>query len=159
MSETKKSTAALEEQFQGEISDSFFFQVHRMKKAIFRSSSQLMNEAGINLQMEQLPLIVILQKRIMLSQRELSDITLRDKSSILRSITALQKKGLVIIEQDSIDKRKNNISLSPDGISLATKIRLLMRQAETDVLSVFSEEERKIAFQTVKGYADKLEKL
>lgn len=141
------------------ITDSFFFQVIRMKKAIFRRSSQLMNEAGINLQMEQMSLIVILKKYEVLSQRELSDITLRDKSSILRSIGALQKKGLVVAEQDDADKRKNNISLTTEGLILAKNIRLLLHKAEDDVLSVFSAEERKTALQTVKGYADQLEKV
>lgn len=141
------------------IADSFFFQVMRMRKAIFRRTSQLMNEKGIHLQLEQLPLLVILQKHSVLSQRELSDITLRDKSSILRSITALQKKDLLLVEQDSADKRKNNISLSKEGTHLAVEIRTLMRKAEEDVLSVFSDIERKTAFYTLKSYADKLEGL
>ncbi|WP_394777156.1 hypothetical protein, partial [Flavobacterium sp.] len=54
--------------FKDGISDSFFFQVHRMKRTIFRHTNALMNEAGINLQLEQLPLIMILQRRN-LSQR------------------------------------------------------------------------------------------
>jgi len=141
------------------ISDSFFFQVMRMRKAIFRRTTQLMTEAGVQLQIEQLPLLVILQKHTTLSQRELSDITLRDKSSVLRSVTALQKKGLVLVEQDNADKRKNNISLSPEGTLLATQIRKLMHRAENEVLAVFSDAERAIAFQTIKSYADKLERL
>jgi DNA-binding MarR family transcriptional regulator len=141
------------------ISDSFFFQVMRMRKAIFRRSTQLMNEAGIQLPMEQLPILVILQKHNSLSQRELSDITLRDKSSILRSVNALQKKGLLTIEHDTADKRKNNISLSAEGIRLAVQIRQLMNKGENEVLSVFSVDERSTAFQTIKGYADKLERL
>ncbi|WP_158798358.1 MarR family winged helix-turn-helix transcriptional regulator [Pedobacter sp. L105] len=139
------------------IADSFFFQVMRMRKSIFRKTNLLLTEAGINLQMEQLPILVILQKRGTLSQRELSDITLRDKSSILRSVSALQKKKLLVVEQDSIDRRKNNIDLSPEGKRLATQIAEIMQKAEDDALSVFSDAERKTAYQTVKGYADKLE--
>jgi len=141
------------------ISDSFFFQVIRMRKAIVRRTTQLMAEAGVQLPMEQLPLLAILQKRTLLSQRELSDITLRDKSSILRSVNALQKKGLLTIEHDTADKRKNNITLSAQGTQMATHIRQLMNKAEDEVLSVFSAEERAIAFSTIKGYADKLENL
>jgi len=139
------------------VSDSFFFQVMRMRKAIFRRTTVKMTEAGIDLPLEQLPILVILQNKGTLSQRELSDITLRDKSSILRSVSALQKKGLIKIEQDNTDKRKNNIDLSIEGKELATQIKKLMRKAEDDALSVFPEAERALAFQTVKGYADKLE--
>ena len=108
---------------------------------------------------EQLPILVILQNKGTLSQRELSDITLRDKSSILRSVNALHKKGLIRIEQDSTDKRKNNIDLSNEGKELATQIKKLMRKAEDDVLSVFPEAERVLAFQTVKSYADKMDEI
>lgn len=141
------------------IMDSFFFQLQRLRKVIFRRSSQLMNEAGIHFPMEQLPLLVILRKHKILSQRELSDITLRDKSSILRSVSALEKKGLVVIVQDSADKRKNNISLSPEGMTLAHTIKSLLLKAESEVLSVFSEQERTAALRTVRGYADRLENI
>jgi DNA-binding MarR family transcriptional regulator len=139
------------------ISDSFFFQVNRMRKAIFHRTTILMAEAGIQFPLEQLPILVILHKKGPLSQRELSDITLRDKSSILRSISALQRKRLLIVEQDIIDKRKNNILLTNEGKLLATRIKELMRNAEDDALSVFPADERVKAFQTIKSYADKLE--
>jgi len=139
------------------LSDSFFFQVLRMRKVIFRKTAMLLTEEGMQLQIEQLPILVILQKKGTLSQRELSDMTMRDKSSILRSVIALQKKGLLLIEQDILDKRKNNIDLSAEGTELAKKIGILMRKAEHDALSVFSDEERKNVFQTMKEYADRLE--
>jgi DNA-binding MarR family transcriptional regulator len=144
--------------FKEEISDSFFFQIHRMKRTIFRHTNALMNEAGITLQLEQLPLIMILQRRN-LSQRELSDTTMRDKSSILRSINALEKKALVAVEKDKDDKRKNIVSLTDEGINMAKSIRILMKQAEDEVLAVFSAEERVEALETIRGYADKLDTL
>ncbi len=142
--------------FKDEISDSFFFQIHRMKRTIFRRTNALMNEAGITLQLEQLPLIMILQRKN-LSQRELSDMTMRDKSSILRSINALEKKNLVEVQKDEDDKRKNVVSLTEEGIKLAKNIRTLMKKSEDEVLSVFSAKERIEALETIKGYADKLD--
>lgn len=144
--------------FRENISDSFFFQIHRMKRTIFRHTNALMNEAGITLQLEQLPLIMILQGDSR-SQRELSDITMRDKSSILRSINALEKKGLVVVKKDKGDKRKNIVSLTDEGIDLAKNIRILMNRAEDEVLAVFSVKERSEALQTIRGYADKLDTL
>lgn len=144
--------------FRENISDSFFFQIHRMKRTIFRHTNALMNEAGITLQLEQLPLIMILQNDSR-SQRELSDITMRDKSSILRSINALEKKGLVVVKKDKGDKRKNIVSLTDEGIDLAKNIRILMNRAEDEVLAVFSVKERSEALQTIRGYADKLDTL
>lgn len=144
--------------FENGISESFFFQIHRMKRTIFRHTNALMNEAGISLQFEQLPLIMILQRKSF-SQRELSDITMRDKSSILRSINALEKKALVEVKKDKKDKRKNIVSLTAEGISLATTIRSLMKQSEEEVMAVFSVKERAEALETIRGYADKLDTL
>lgn len=141
-----------------EISDSFFFQIHRIKRAIFRRTNALMNDAGITLQLEQLPLLMILQHKS-LSQRELSDKTMRDKSSILRSITALEKKNLVEVVKDKLDKRKNIVSLTNEGITLAKNIRTLMKKAEDEVMSVFTPNERLEALHAVRSYADKLEAL
>lgn len=144
--------------FKEEISESFFFQIHRMKRTIFRHTNALMNEAGINLQLEQLPLIMILQRKN-LSQRELSDKTMRDKSSILRSINALEKKALVVVQKDKDDKRKNIVSLTHEGINLAKDIKILMKKAEDEVLAVFSAQERTEALETIRRYADKLDTL
>lgn len=140
------------------ISNSFFFHVTRIRKAIVSSTTLLLTEASIKLKIEQLPILIILQKGGTVSQRELSDITLRDKSSIARSVSALLKKGLLVVKQDSVDKRKNKLFLSPEGKKLSAKIAKLMRKAEDDALSVFPEGERAIAFQTIKSYADKLER-
>ncbi|SFD20282.1 MarR family winged helix-turn-helix transcriptional regulator [Flavobacterium phragmitis] len=141
-----------------EISDSFFFQIHRMKRAIFRRTNALMTEAGITLQLEQLPLLMILNQKS-LSQRELSDKTMRDKSSILRSISALEKKNLVEVVKDKTDKRKNIVSLTNEGSTLAKNIRSLMKRAEEEVMSVFTPKERIEALNAVRFYADKLETL
>lgn len=143
--------------FSTEIADSFLFQIHRIKKALFRRTNALMSEAGITLQLEQLPLIMILQYKD-LSQRELSDKTMRDKSSILRSVNALEKKSLLIVRKDKTDKRKNVVSLTDEGISLAKSIRSLMKKSEDEVLSVFSPKERIEALEVIKGYADRLER-
>ena len=139
------------------ISESFFFQVMRIRKALYRRTTVLMMEAGVQLHIDQMSILIILLKKGTLSQRELSDITLRDKSSIIRSISALQKKGLLMVEHDNVDKRKNNIDLSPRGKELAARIVKLKRKAENEVLSVLPKEEWEIAFRIVKNYADILE--
>jgi DNA-binding MarR family transcriptional regulator len=156
MINTKTDSEPVDQAFSAEIADSFLFQIHRIKKALFRRTNALMSEAGITLQLEQLPLIMILQHRE-LSQRELSDKTMRDKSSILRSINALEKKSLLVVRKDKTDKRKNVVSLTEDGIALAKNIRSLMKKSEDEVLAVFTPKERIEALQAIKSYADRLE--
>ena len=157
MSDIKSNSEPTDKAFSTEIADSFLFQIHRIKKALFRRTNALMSEAGITLQLEQLPLIMILQHKDF-SQRELSDKTMRDKSSILRSINALEKKGLLVVRKDKLDKRKNVVSLTQEGIELAKIIRSLMKKSEDEVLSVFSAKERIEALETIRSYADRLER-
>ena len=141
------------------ISDSFFFHVTRIRKTIVSSTTLLLTEASIKLKMEQLPILIILQKGGAVSQSELSDITHRAKASIARSVSALLKRGLLVVKPDSVDKRKNILLLSTEGKELSVKIGKLMRKAEDDALSVFPKGERAIALQTIKSYADKLERI
>ncbi|MDR7370018.1 MarR family winged helix-turn-helix transcriptional regulator [Flavobacterium aquidurense] len=156
MIQVKTDSEPLNRAFSAEIGDSFLFQIHRIKKALFRRTNALMSEAGITLQLEQLPLIMILQHKE-LSQRELSDKTMRDKSSILRSINALEKKDLLIVRKDKTDRRKNVVSLTAEGISVAKNIRSLMKKSEDEVLSVFTPQERVDALDTIRSYADRLD--
>ncbi len=64
MTDTNTNSEPFGKAFSAEIADSFLFQIHRIKKALFRRTNALMNEAGITLQLEQLPLIMILQRQI-----------------------------------------------------------------------------------------------
>jgi DNA-binding MarR family transcriptional regulator len=102
----KHKTGELPEPGYDPVSDSFFFQLHRMRKAVFRRTSQLMNKADLHLQLEQLPVLVILKKNKMLSQAELSEITMLDKSSILRSVSNLEKKDYCLYNRIAPTREK-----------------------------------------------------
>ncbi len=146
------------EAFFDELKDTFFFQLHRMQKAFFRHSNRLMQESGIDLQLEQFPVLMVVHAMKNPSQREIADVTMRDKSSIQRSVIALEKKGLLTIEQDGLDKRKHIIMTTPAGEELAKKTKLLILKAEEEVFSVFIDQERTQALQSMRDIADKLEK-
>ncbi len=45
-----------------------------------------------------------------------------DRPSVARMIASLEKKRLIIREQDSFDKRKYKIRLSPEGVELHRKV-------------------------------------
>ncbi len=145
--------------FYEELKDTFFFQIHRMQKAFFRRGNHLMQESGIDLQLEQFPVLMTVHAMKSLSQREIADITMRDKSSVQRSVTVLQRKGLLVVEQDAVDKRKHIVTLSPEGSALAQKTKLLMRRADEEAFAFFTSEERGQAIQSMRDIADKLEKL
>jgi DNA-binding MarR family transcriptional regulator len=78
------------------------------------------------------------------SQQEMADISGRDKSSVLRSITSLTSKNFVITAQDPFDKRKKMVQLTKDGKTLAEKIAHEIIKLDELVFSCLSAEERTV---------------
>ena len=87
----------------------------------------------------------------------------KNQTKSLEQLVELTKKYYVQKKaeqlKDKLDKRKNIVSLTNDGITLAKNIRTLMKKAEDEVMSVFTPNERLEALHAVRSYADKLEAL
>ncbi len=155
--ETLSKREAMGEKFFGEMKDTFFFQVHRIQKLLFRRWQQMFQEASIPIQLEQFPILLTIYAHDKLSQQEIADITQRDKSSIQRSLVTLERKGMLRITPDENDKRKNLVSITEAGTYLSVQIREILRQAEAETFAIFSESERATAIEGIKAIADKLE--
>lgn len=147
------------EKFFAEMRNTFFFQIHRIQKAIFRKGNHMFQEANIPLQLEQFPILLTAYSVEGLSQQEIADVTHRDKSSIQRTLVALEKKGLLKIVQDPGDKRRNLVYVTDAGKYLSEQIKVLMQRAEEATFSVLSDEDRQAAIQNMRDIADKLEKV
>ncbi|MBV4359966.1 MarR family winged helix-turn-helix transcriptional regulator [Pinibacter aurantiacus] len=133
------------------------FQLHRIQKAMFRNGNHMMQKSDIPLQMEQLPVLMVICAKKELSQQEVADILGRDKSSVMRSITTMVKKGLVIVSQDVNDKRRNNLIPTKNGIALANKLKNIAKEAEAEAFKAFSVEEKDTMLKALMDIADKLE--
>jgi len=89
-------------------------------------------------------------------QTDLAFITDRDKTSLVRLIDTMVRKGLVVRELSPTDKRVNLIKLTPKGL-------VKLKEAEPVVISIFeelqagiTEAERKVvlaAMQTIQDNA------
>lgn len=148
----------ISEKFFAEMRDTFFFQIHRIQKVIFRRGNHIFQEAKVPLQLEQFPILLTAHAMEGMSQQEIADVTHRDKSSIQRTLGTLEKKGLIKIVQDANDKRRNLVYVTEGGKFLAEKIKELMKRAEQEAFSVLDPEERENAIANMKEVADKLEK-
>jgi DNA-binding MarR family transcriptional regulator len=155
---TESRQEMISEKFFAEMRDTFFFQLHRIQKSMFRRGNQIFQEAKVPLQLEQFPILLTANAMEGLSQQEIADVTHRDKSSIQRTLGTLERKVLIKIEQDANDKRRNLIYVTDGGKYLAEKIKDLMKQAEQETFAVLSEEERNAAITSIKEIADRLEK-
>lgn len=146
------------EKFYIELQDTFMFQMHRIMKAFMRHGSALMQASGEDLQMDHFSFLMTLDAIKNLSQQEIADILMRDKSSVQRTVALLQRKGLVEISQDAQDKRKNIVNLTEKGLERALKSRQMLRQMDHSAFADFTVKERSEAMQDIRTIAEKLEK-
>ena len=156
MSEKNRENIISEKLF-AEMRDTIFFQVHRIQKAIFRKGNHLFQEQKIPLQLEQFPILLTVHTLEGLSQKDIAEITHRDKSSIQRTLVVLEKRGFIRVVQDAADKRRNLVFVTDAGRYVAENIKEIMKQTEKETFSIFSESERAVAIKNIKEIADKLE--
>lgn len=145
------------DKFFSEMKDSLLFQMHRIHSVMFRVANGLIQKAAVPVKIEQLPVLMTVFDFRKLSQQEVADIISRDKSSVQRTVVALQKKGLVQVNTDEKDKRKNILSTTETGTFVATQIRDIMRKVEEEIFAAFESKDRQNTINVIKSTADKLE--
>lgn len=146
------------EKFYLELQDTFSFQMHRIMKAFFRHAGTLMQDDTNDLQKDHYPVLITIDNIQNLSQQEIADILMRDKSSVQRTITLLQRKGLLEVIQHPQDKRKNVVNITKEGHETALKCRQVLRQIDSLAFASFTVKERDEALQALHDLAEKLEK-
>lgn len=145
------------DKFFSEMKDSLLFQMHRIHSVMFRVANGLIQKAAVPVKIEQLPVLMTVYDFRKLSQQEVADIISRDKSSVQRTVVALQKKGLVQVSADEKDKRKNILSTTETGAFVATQIRDIMKRVEEEIFEAFESKDRQNTINVIKSTADKLE--
>ena len=98
--------------------DSLGFQVGRTARAISRVINLHFSEAGFDVTSEQWRVLVNLWVHDDLTQQELCDILIQEKTGVSRLVSGLEKRGLVVRMLDPQDKRTRRIHLTPRGRSL-----------------------------------------
>lgn len=143
--------------FPAEIKETLAFQMHRVHSVLFRVANRLINEAAIPIKMEQLPVFLCIHTEGFVSQQEIADLVGRDKSSIQRTVVALESKGLIHISQDKKDKRKNILRTTEAGVLLAQQIKEIIEKVEEEIFVAFDSDDRRNTINSIKETADKLE--
>ncbi len=112
---------------------------HRMHK----ECDQIFREHNFPLQMDQIPVLMVLYYSGGMSQKDAGTALGRDKASINRTISVLLKKGLVRVIQDVFDKRKTRVELTVSGESLAVQADVILGTFDAVLSSALTEKERK----------------
>ena len=86
-----------------------------MKSFDFHLADELLN-AGISLSKHQIILLRILSMEDGIPQNDLAFITDRDKTSLTRLISTMERKGLLKRKTCETDKRVNNVFITQKGL-------------------------------------------
>lgn len=97
------------------LENSFFGQLRKILVASHRMTSKFISESQIPIQVDQLPVFMAIYLHENLSQQEVANALCRDKASVKRTISHLEKNGLVSIKPNPVDKRANQVSLTKEG--------------------------------------------
>lgn len=96
-------------------------------------TSAILKQNNVGLTPEQFLLIDLLWNQGSMTQQQMADAMQKEKNSITKLVDALEKKGLVVRQQDKKDRRANKLVLTPEaenmksgakecGISMLDKI-------------------------------------
>ena len=96
-------------------------------------SSAIKNE-HIDVTPEQWAILNRLHEKSGLTQKEVAKLTFKDNANITRMVDKLEKKGLVIRQSDSNDRRSWKLSITKKGI----EIRDLVEPLAVDILAKIS---------------------
>lgn len=122
--------------------DNILFKVVDLHKTAHNKANKLFTRDGIGVPIDQLPVLMVLYYVGEMSQQDIADRLLRDKSSVLRSIASLEAKEFVFIKSDDLDKRKKIISLTAIGEAQAGGISKELTKLDKMLFSCLTKEER-----------------
>jgi len=103
--------------------------------------TKTMQKEGFEITHEQLVLLFIISRQKGINQKELAQKLDRDKTSIARSVSKLEKTHKIVRIQTGDDKRINNLFLTKEGTQLLEDIYPVIKHIRDELKSGFSEKE------------------
>ena len=97
-----------------------------------------------------------LMKQGSMTQVEIAQLLMRDKTTITRRIDGLVKKGLVERTPDPADRRCFRVGLTAEGEQALEVMIPLVRDFQAEVLSDIPDEEKAITIRTLKSISERL---
>ena len=101
-----------------------------------------LNELDLGLTKEQVIVLKRLHDQDGMNQNELAFITLRNKSSLTRLLTNMERNGYLVREQSTIDKRIKHVFLTQSGKDTFLKIRPVLKNVMTTIEQDVTEHEK-----------------
>jgi len=104
----------------------------------------LFNEYGLDLSKEQMIILKKLHDQDGLNQNELASLTFRDKSSMARLLSKMEKKNYIQRKQSKEDKRINLVFLTEKGRTIFKQTRPALKKLINTMEENITMEEKKL---------------
>ena len=115
--------------------------------------------SGYPLSAQDFGILFRLMKQGPMTQVEITQLLMRDKTTITRRIDGLVKKGLVERNPCPDDRRCFRVGLTDAGHQALAVMIPLVRDFQLEVLSDIPDEEKAVTIKTLKSISDRLLKL
>ena len=113
-------------------------QVHRLSTKKFVQNS---HNSGIDISMDQWLVLGPIWENEGISQKEISEYCLKDKTSVTKIIDTLEKKNLVVRVPDQLDHRIKRVVLSNKGKKLFLEVIPVMELTRNQLREGITEKE------------------
>ena len=110
---------------------------------LYKECDKIFRGHDFPLQMDQVPVLMVLYYSGGASQKTIGTDLGRDKASINRTISVFLKQDLVKVIPDTVDKRKTHVELTASGEKLAKQADAVLGRFDAVLSSELTEEERK----------------
>jgi len=105
---------------------------------------------GFDLSKEQMVVLKKLDEKDGLNQNELAYLTLRNKSSLTRLLSKMERKGYILRKQSEADKRVNNVFLTTMGKELFLQAKPIVIAVIKEIEACVKTEEKEIIINALK---------
>jgi DNA-binding MarR family transcriptional regulator len=117
-------------------------QIGGLYKQIYKECDRIFRDIGFPLEMDQIPVLMLLYYHGSASQQEISVQLQRDKASVNRTVAFLAREDMAIVVQDATDKRKTSVELTATGKTLAKEANAVITTFDEGLTKGFSPEEK-----------------
>jgi DNA-binding MarR family transcriptional regulator len=113
-------------------------------------------QAGYDVTPEEWAILNRLWEQDGLSQNEIAERTIKDKTTVTRFLNQMEAKGLVTRESSKEDRRSKKVHLTSNGQKLKRTLIKITEELLAEVSSGFSETDKKTTFHSLKKIENNL---
>lgn len=115
------------------------YRIYRLSRLLRHNLRRVLGSAGLDVSPEQYFMLYKLYQKDGVPQAQLADPAFGDYPNMTRMIDGLEKKGLVVRENDPSDRRRYMIMLTDAGRSQMKALEPIVLKERENIHSAFSE--------------------